>query len=101
VPALLLLRSDNGLVFTSRGYAALVRSYGLRQKFIRPHSPGQNGLVERVIATLKDQCVHCHRFDALQHASQVIGDGTSFSNNGRLHQSLGMRTPAEAFKLAA
>jgi transposase InsO family protein len=43
-----LLRSDNGLVFTSRSYTALVRSYGLRQEFITPHCPEQNGMVERV-----------------------------------------------------
>lgn len=30
-----LLRSDNGLVFTSRSYTAMVKSYGLRQEFIR------------------------------------------------------------------
>jgi len=30
VPKSLLLRSDSGLVFTSRSYTALVRSYGLR-----------------------------------------------------------------------
>ncbi|WP_211354859.1 hypothetical protein [Azomonas agilis] len=30
VPASFLLRSDNGLVFTSRHYTSLVRSYGLR-----------------------------------------------------------------------
>ncbi len=35
VPAPFLLRSDNGLVFTSRSYTALVHSYGLRQEFIR------------------------------------------------------------------
>ncbi|MGD9760789.1 MAG: DDE-type integrase/transposase/recombinase, partial [Comamonas sp.] len=29
-----LLRSDNGLVFTSRSFTSLVRSYGLRQEFI-------------------------------------------------------------------
>lgn len=34
-----LLRSDNGLVFTSRSYTALVRSYGLWQEFITPHCP--------------------------------------------------------------
>lgn len=33
-----LLRSDNGLVFTSRSYTALVRGYGLRQEFITPHT---------------------------------------------------------------
>jgi len=32
-----LLRSDNGLVFTSRDYTRLVRSYGLKQEFITPH----------------------------------------------------------------
>ncbi len=33
-----LLRSDNGLVFTSHSYTALVKSYGLQQEFITPYS---------------------------------------------------------------
>ncbi|WP_246057644.1 DDE-type integrase/transposase/recombinase [Arenibacterium halophilum] len=49
-----LLRSDNGLVFTSRHFTALVRSYGLKQEFISPHCPQQNGMVEKVIRTLKE-----------------------------------------------
>jgi putative transposase len=96
-----LLRSDNGLVFTSRSYTALVRSYGLRQEFITPHTPEQNGMVERVIRTLKEQCVHRHRFETLQHASRVIGDWISFYNHRRPHQALGMKTPAATFALAA
>jgi putative transposase len=101
VPTSFLLRSDNGLVFTSRSYTTLVRSYGLRQEFITPHSPEQNGMVERLIRTLKEQCVHRHRFETLQHASRVIGDWVGFYNTRRPHQALGMRTPAEAFALAA
>ena len=73
-PASVLLRSDNGLVFTSRSYTALVKKLGLQQEFITPYSPEQNGMVERVIRTLKDQCVHRHRFETLQHASRVIAD---------------------------
>jgi putative transposase len=96
-----LLRSDNGLVFTSRSYTALVRSYGLQQEFIPPHCPQQNGMVERVIRTLKEQCAHRHRFETLQHASRVIGDWIGFYNNQRPHQALGMKTPAEAFALSA
>jgi len=46
VPVPFLLRSDNGLVFTSRHYTRLVRSYGLQQEFITPHCPQQNGMVE-------------------------------------------------------
>ena len=69
-----LLRSDNGLVFTSRDYTRLVRSYGLKQEFITPHCPQQNGMAERVIQSLKEQCVHRHRFESLQHATRIIGD---------------------------
>jgi GTP pyrophosphokinase len=96
-----LLRSDNGLVFTSRSYTALVKSYGLQQEFITPYSPEQNGMVERVIRTLKDQCAHRHRFETLQHASRVIGDWIGFYNHRRPHQALKMRTPAKAYALAA
>lgn len=37
VPEPFLLRSDNGLVFTSREYTRMVRNYGLKQEFIAPH----------------------------------------------------------------
>lgn len=96
-----LLRSDNGLIFTSRHFTALVRGYGLRQEFITPHCPQQNGMVERVIRTLKEQCIHRHRFESIQHANRVIGDWISFYNHRRPHQALAMRTPVEAFRLAA
>ena len=96
-----LLRSDNGLVFTSRHFTAIVRSYGLKQEFITPHCPQQNGMIERVIRTLKEQCVHRHRFESIQHATRVIGDWINFYNNRRPHQALAMRTPAEAFRIAA
>ncbi|MEL6286645.1 MAG: integrase core domain-containing protein [Pseudomonadota bacterium] len=65
-----LLRSDNGLVFTSKDFMRMVRSYGLKQEFITPHCPQQNGMVERLIRSLKEQCVHRQRFDSLAHASR-------------------------------
>ena len=92
-----LLRSDNGLVFTSRQYTALVRSYGLKQEFITPHCPQQNGMVERVIRTLKEQCVHRHRFESQSHALRVIGDWIGFYNRQRPHQALKMKTPDQAY----
>jgi len=101
VQAPFLLRSDNGLVFTSRHYTRLVRSYGLQQEFITPHCPQQNGMVERLIRTLKEQCVHRHRFESQQHATRVIADWILFYNHRRPHQALGMKTPAEVYALAA
>jgi putative transposase len=101
VTAAFLLRSDNGLVFTSLAYTRLVRSYGLRQKFITPHCPKQNGMIERVIRTLREQCVHRHRFETQQHASRVIGEWIRFYNTRPPHQALGMKTPAMAYALPA
>lgn len=88
-----LLRSDNGLVFTSRSYTRLVKGYGLKPEFIAPHTPQQNGLIERLIGTLKDPCLPRHRFETVQHASRVIGDWIHFYNTHRPHQALGMKTP--------
>jgi putative transposase len=104
VPAPFLLRSDNGLVFTSRSYTALAKGYRLRQEFITPHTPEQNGLMERAIRSVKEQCVHRHRFETLQHASRVLGDWIGFYNQRRRHQALGMNNPEQTyqqFKLAA
>jgi putative transposase len=96
-----LLRSVNGLVFTSLHFTKIVRSYGLKPEFITPHCPQQNGMVERFIRPLKEQCVHRHRFESIQHAMRVLGDWIAFYNNRRPHQALAMRTPVEAFRLAA
>ena len=76
-------------------YTSLVRSYGLRQEFIMPHCPQQNGMIERFIRTLKEQCVHRQRFESIQHANRVLADWIGFYNHQRPHQSLGMKSPVE------
>jgi putative transposase len=58
-------------------------------------------MIERVIRTLKEQCVNRHRFETQQHASRVIGEWLRFYNTRRPQQALGMKTPAMAYALAA
>ncbi|XDZ52668.1 transposase [Neisseriaceae bacterium CLB008] len=69
----LTLRSDNGLVFTSRLYTTMAYQYGLTQEFIRPHTPQQNGMVERLIRTVKEQCLWLHNFASLSAARLALG----------------------------
>jgi putative transposase len=38
-----VIRSDNGLIFQSRRFRAACRDYRLRQEFITPYTPEQNG----------------------------------------------------------
>jgi putative transposase len=101
VPAPCLLRSDTGLVFTSRAYTRLARSYGLRRERITPHCPQQNGVIERVMRRFKEQGVHRHPLETQQHASRVIGEWNRFYNYRRPHRALGMKNPAVAYSLAA
>ena len=57
-------------------------------------------MVERLIRTIKEQCVHrCyrHRFESLQHANRVLSDWIQFYNEVRPHQALDMKTSAEAY----
>jgi putative transposase len=89
------------LVVCKRSFTAVVRSYRLRQESTTPYSPEQNGMAERVIRVLEEQCAHRHRFESLQHASRTIGDWIGFYNTRPPHQALGMKTPAEEFALAA
>ncbi|WP_235837853.1 integrase core domain-containing protein [Chitinasiproducens palmae] len=50
-------------------------------------------MVERVIRTLKEHCVHRHCFETIQNASRVIGAWMRVYNHRRPHQALGIKTP--------
>ncbi|EGI77334.1 integrase core subunit [Hylemonella gracilis ATCC 19624] len=45
--------------------------------------------------------MHHHQFETPQHACRVIADWIGFYNHRRPHQALGMKTPTEAYALAA
>lgn len=57
--------------------------------------------MERLIRSLKEQCLHRQRLESLTHATRAIGDWIQFYNHKRPHQALAMRTPNEAFELAS
>jgi putative transposase len=89
-----VVRSDNGLVFASRRYRRLLSSYGLKQEFIHPHTPEQNGVVEAYHKTFKRECVWQHRFETLDEVIRVVSSWIDHYNNHRPHSSLGYLSPA-------
>jgi len=70
VPRDLILRSYNGLIILAKSYWMTVKDYGLSQKFITPYAPEQNGVVERVFRTLKEECVGMYRFKSIEETEQ-------------------------------
>src|SRR5660398_207194 len=90
-----VLRSDNGLIFQSRRFRAALRDYSLRQEFITPYTPDQNGMIERFFRSLKEECVWQHLFQDFAEARQTIRDWIRRYNEERPHQSLSYLSPAE------
>jgi putative transposase len=89
------LRSDNGLIFTSRRFRAACNFYRLEQEFITPYTPEQNGLIERFFRSLKEECVWQHNFASFAEAKQEIARWIGWYNAERPHQALGYRSPQQ------
>lgn len=81
-------RIVKGLVFTSRHFTALFGKYGLRQDFIPPHYPLENGMIELSIRTLKEQSVHRLHVEGILHTGGIILYWTSCYSKRRPHQAL-------------
>ena len=88
------VRSDNGLIFQSRRFRAACRDYRLKQEFITPYTPEQNGIIERFFRTLKEECVWLHRFHSFDHARREVTRFIEYYNTRRPHSALGYRSPA-------
>ncbi len=89
------VRSDNGLIFQSRRVRAACRDYRLRQEFITPYTPEQNGIIERFFRSLKEECVWQHQFPSFMAARRAVADWIGWYNDGRPHQTLGYLSPRQ------
>jgi putative transposase len=90
-----VVRSDNGLIFQARRFRAACRDYRLRQEFITPYTPEQNGIIERFFRTLKEECVWQHNFASFAEARRRISRWIQWYNAERPHSALGYKSPVE------
>jgi putative transposase len=58
--------------------------------------PECNGVIERFMRTLKEQCIYLHQFQSLAQARQIIEDFLHRDNTQGLIERLGHWTPAQA-----
>ena len=91
----LTLRSDNGLVFGARAFAKVVARYRLKQEFITPYTPDQNGMIERFFRTLKEEAVWAYDYPDADEAFTTIANWIDFYNTQRPHSALGYRSPVD------
>src|ERR1700693_1955721 len=72
-----------GHIFTSR-----VRVMGIRDRPISPQSPWQNGHMERLIGTVRRECLDRMLIFGEAHLRRVLASYASYYNESRTHLSL-------------
>ena len=89
------LRHDWGPQYTAHQFNAELKWLGIRDSPAFVGEPECNGLIERFIRTLKEECLYVHRFRTLEEARFVIGRFIQDYNSEWLLQRHGHKTPAE------
>jgi transposase InsO family protein len=89
-PAYLVRDNDRayGHVFTSR-----VRAMGIRDQPISPGSPWQNGYAERLIGTLRRECLDRMLVFGEPHLRRVLASYAAYYNQTRTHLALQKDAP--------
>ena len=89
-PAYLVRDNDRayGDVFKSR-----VRAMGIRDRPISPGSPWQNAYVERLIGTVRRECLDRMLVFGAAHLRQILSAYAAYYNEVRTHLALGKDAP--------
>jgi len=88
------LRMDWGPQYTAHQFLGELRWLGIRPSPSYVGEPECNGIMERWIRTLKEECLYLHDFQTLEEARQVIGEFIEAYNREWLIERHGHRTPA-------
>ena len=91
------LRHDWGSQYRARQFQAEIKWLGIPPTPAYLGEPECNGVAERFIRTLREECYPSARdFETLEEARAVIGSFIKCYNNGWLLQRHGYMTPARA-----
>jgi transposase InsO family protein len=90
-PPRYLLRDRDGIYGTD--FVRRVEGLGLEQKLIAPRSPWQNPMVERLIGSLRRECLDHVILLNQEHLRRVLTDYLSYYHRHRTHRSLEQDCP--------
>jgi transposase InsO family protein len=90
------LRHDWGSQYMSDRFQGELRWLGMKSTPSFVGEPECNGVMERWMRTLKEECIYLHDFEDLEHARKVIGEFVRRYNEEWLLERHGYMTPTEA-----
>lgn len=89
------LMADNGCQPTSVAFINECATLEINQAFTSYDNPKGNADTERVIRTLKEECIWTNEWDTLEEAQKGIALGIREYNQDHLHSSLNYLSPDE------
>ena len=90
------LRHDWGPRYTAHQFQGELGWLGIRSTAAYVGEPECNGVAERFIRTLKEECLYLQDFESLEEARHEIGQFIESYNHGWLLERHAYRTPAQA-----
>lgn len=86
------LITDNAWAYRN-SLRAVCAEHGIRQKFIKPHCPWQNGKVERLNRTLATEWAYRRPYATNDERTAALAPWLEHYNTGRRHSALGGKPP--------
>jgi transposase InsO family protein len=90
------LRHDWGPQYTANQFRAELKWLGIRSTPSFVGEPQCNGLIERFMRTLEEECIYLHRFASLSEAQAIIEAFIRRYNSEWMIERHDYRTPVEA-----
>jgi putative transposase len=93
------LMSDNGCQPTAVAFMTACTTLGIHQTFTSYNNPKGNADTERMMRTLKEECLWLQEWTSLLALVKAFEAWIAYYNNQYLHSALGYKTPRQ-FELA-
>lgn len=85
----LILHSDQGFQYTSRGYNLLTKQYGITPSMSRRGNCYDNAMAENFFSILKTECIHPTKPQTISEARLIIDEFIYFYNYERIQLKTG------------
>lgn len=88
------IRTDNGPEFVSKRFQLWMKNKSIKWEQIQPGKPQQNGIIERLNRTFREDVLDANIFPSIEKAQEKADSFKKAYNEARPHESLQNLTPS-------